>query len=233
MNIFGRQSEPRPEHIETVVGPTSNLRGTLRGEGGVRIDGGFEGAIETAGNVVIGENARVVADISGRNVTVGGAVKGNIDAAGRLEILSTGAVYGDVQVQSVMIDEGGQFHGVSRMRGLTHPALAAPVDEDELGSGAEVELLLDDEALEGTARPAREPPGGRDDPKASGDQGTSPDAGAPDNGSGHGEAGAVAGFDLKGVEMDIEPVIPDSAPAPAPADGTKGKGRRRRAKGSG
>ena len=71
-----------------------------------------EGYIEVAGNVVVGESGRVMADISGRNITVAGLVKGNITGTGRLEILATGQVIGDITVASVMIDDGGIFQGV-------------------------------------------------------------------------------------------------------------------------
>jgi cytoskeletal protein CcmA (bactofilin family) len=214
MNLFGRQSRSRePEHIETVIGPTANLRGTLRSDGGVRVDGAFEGLIETAGNVVVGDGARVIADISARNVTVAGAVKGNVQATGRLEILATGIVYGDVQVHGIMIDEGGQFHGVSRMRGLDHPALAAPAGHEPAPVPREngtVDLRLDDDALDVTARPARAAPAG------------TPDAGTADE------------FELDlddldlDLDMNIEPIIPNSEPE-AEAE-RPGGARRRRAR---
>jgi len=75
------------------------------------------------GNVIIGEAAKVVADITGRNISVAGAVRGNIKASGRLEILSTGQVWGDISVESFLIDEGGFFNGLSTMRGEMEPLL--------------------------------------------------------------------------------------------------------------
>jgi cytoskeletal protein CcmA (bactofilin family) len=159
--LFARDSRGSPhEAIETVVGPTADVRGTLRSDGGLRIDGIFEGVIEAAGNVVIGEGARVVADITGRNITVGGAVKGNVDGTGRLEILSTGAVYGDICVASVMIDEGGVFQGTSRMRGHEQRALIPPTDEAAPPAGVtepETRTVIE-EAIDVTARPVS-PPG--------------------------------------------------------------------------
>ena len=75
----------------------------------------------------------VNADIHGRTITVQGQVegnlfggeqvilhpscrvKGNITASGRLEILSTGRVWGDIMVSSLLIDEGGVLRGQSLM----------------------------------------------------------------------------------------------------------------------
>jgi cytoskeletal protein CcmA (bactofilin family) len=106
---------PASDRIENVIGPTATLVGELKCDGGVRIDGVFQGNLETMGNVIVGETAKVVADIVGRNISISGAVKGNISASGRLEILSTGIVWGDIDVASFLIDEGGVFSGRSEM----------------------------------------------------------------------------------------------------------------------
>ena len=117
------------DRIENVIGPAASFSGELKCEGGVRIDGVFQGSIETSGNVIIGEAAKVVADISGRNISVAGAVKGDIKANGRLEILSTGQVWGDISVESFLIDEGGFFNGLSTMHGEAEPFLAEEPSE--------------------------------------------------------------------------------------------------------
>ncbi len=123
---FFRRSEPRPptNKIENVLGPSSAGRGDLKAEGGIRIDGTFEGTVESQGNVIIGEEARVVADVSGFNITIAGTVEGEVKAIGRLEILATGRVSGDVQADSFLIEEGGVFHGQSlkdRAQGVVSP----------------------------------------------------------------------------------------------------------------
>lgn len=103
--------------IENVLGPTASFQGHLKSEGNVRIDGYFDGSIETTGNVIVGESAKVVADITASNVQVWGAVKGSIAASGRLEILPTGRVWGEIAATSLLIDEGGLFRGKSVMAG--------------------------------------------------------------------------------------------------------------------
>jgi len=107
---------PISDRIENIIGPTASFDGDLKCDGGVRIDGVLRGSVETMGNVIIAEAAKVVADITGRNISVAGAVRGNIKASGRLEILSTGQVWGDISVESFLIDEGGFFNGLSTMR---------------------------------------------------------------------------------------------------------------------
>lgn len=122
---------PASDRIENVIGPTATFIGELKCDGGVRIDGVFQGSLETMGNVIIGETAKVAADIVGRNISISGAVKGNINAMGRLEILSTGLVWGDIEVASFLIDEGGVFSGRSDMPAEFEPLLIAGEKEPQ------------------------------------------------------------------------------------------------------
>lgn len=114
--------------IETLIGPTANFKGTVQSDGGLRVDGVFEGNIQIAGNLIIGETGKVIAEVVAQNVSVAGALKGTVKAQGRLEILSSGRVWGDISVASFLIDEGGFFRGQSVMPGEPDmPLLEAPV----------------------------------------------------------------------------------------------------------
>ncbi|HUV95542.1 MAG TPA: polymer-forming cytoskeletal protein [Anaerolineae bacterium] len=118
--MFRRSSRPGMVggKVETILGPNTTYQGILRSDGNIRIDGVYEeGRIETAGNVIIGASAKVVAEIVANSIQVWGAVRGDITARGRLEILSGGRVWGDVRVVSLLIDEGGVFQGRVVMAG--------------------------------------------------------------------------------------------------------------------
>ncbi|MFQ5812536.1 MAG: polymer-forming cytoskeletal protein [Anaerolineae bacterium] len=118
MPIFKRNkfTPPPPGQVETVVGPTTNFKGTVQNDGGLRVDGVFEGMVETGGNLIVGEEAKVMADIVAYNVSVAGSIKGNIKA-NRVEVLSTGRVWGDIAVKSFLVDEGGFIRGEIIMEG--------------------------------------------------------------------------------------------------------------------
>jgi cytoskeletal protein CcmA (bactofilin family) len=154
MGLFGSQQAPATDDVENVVAANTTLEGTLRSDGGVRIDGTLEGLVECAGNVVIGEGARVVANITARNVIVAGLLKGNIDATGKLEILPTGQIHGDISVSSVAIHEGGIFHGKSLMRGLAPTALEAGEMELE-PAHAPGQVVIEPSLLDDTSDRAR------------------------------------------------------------------------------
>lgn len=97
--------------IDSVLGPNTSYNGTIKSDENLRIDCIYQGYIETAGNVIVGPSAQVFADIVANAVQVWGTVCGNIKTGGLLEILPTGRVWGDVDVLSLTIDEGGIFRG--------------------------------------------------------------------------------------------------------------------------
>ncbi len=120
--MLGKSKSAPIDKIETVIGPNTNFKGKLVCDGSVRIDGVCEeGVIKTAGNIVIGPQARVAADLIAENVSVSGAVTGKITTSGRLEILSTGKVWGDVDVGSFLLDEEGYFRGRLVMKDEPEP----------------------------------------------------------------------------------------------------------------
>ncbi len=117
-----RKNTPQPpptfspaERVTSVLGPGINWQGNLRGSGGVRIEGTFEGEILIRGLVVVGETGRVTCEnLQANTVIVAGAVRGNITAE-KLEIRSTGRVWGDVTVVAFATEEGAFLRGSVRM----------------------------------------------------------------------------------------------------------------------
>lgn len=106
--------------IETVLGPGVHYKGTLNGAAGVRIEGSFDGSINIKGPVVITDGAKVTADIQASAVLVGGSVKGNI-TAGKVEILSTGRVWGDLTTSAFASEEGAFLRGSVKMEDEAPP----------------------------------------------------------------------------------------------------------------
>ncbi len=111
MRFFrAREERPSPAHLEVIIGPGASFRGELESQGSIRIDGFYEGTIKTQANVILGESARVSANITARAVSVSGAFKGSIQAD-RVELLAGGRIWGDITVKSFLLDEGGYIKG--------------------------------------------------------------------------------------------------------------------------
>jgi cytoskeletal protein CcmA (bactofilin family) len=103
------------ERVTSVLGPGIIWKGNLRGSGGVRIEGAFEGDITLRGLVVIGETGRVTCEnLRANSVIVAGTVNGSITAE-KLDIRSTGRVWGDVIVVALATEEGAFLRGQVRM----------------------------------------------------------------------------------------------------------------------
>lgn len=99
----------------TILARDDSLSGKLHLKGGGQVLGHFAGEIESDGDLVIGPEARVEADIRGARITVAGQVKGNVVATGRLKITSTGRLEGDATVGALVVQEGGVHYGVIRV----------------------------------------------------------------------------------------------------------------------
>ena len=140
--------------IQNLLGPNTSFQGTLKSDENLRIDGVYEGRIETAGNVIIGPSARVLADIVADSVQVWGALRGTIVARGRLEILPSGRVWGDVRVASLLIDEGGVYHGQCKMgEEELEPLTLLEASQASLGSEDSLRLEGDGSAAAGSLEP--------------------------------------------------------------------------------
>lgn len=103
------------ERITTTLGKETNFNGTMRFTNSLKIDGKFEGRIESEGFLYIEDGALVKADIKVGSIVVGGVVHGDIIARDKLEMLSTGQVFGNVQTAKLKIADGVVFEGKCEM----------------------------------------------------------------------------------------------------------------------
>lgn len=117
---------PAQSAIESTIGPNTHIKGDIQGDGGLRIDGVVEGTVEITGNLVISESAKIRAEIKANNVSIAGAVQGNV-SANRVEILDTGRVWGDMTIKALLINEGAYLRGQTFMsQDMQPPKLEAP-----------------------------------------------------------------------------------------------------------
>jgi cytoskeletal protein CcmA (bactofilin family) len=120
--------DAQPERVDSVLGSGLSLQGELTGMGGLRIDGAFDGDIGLRGIVVIGETGRVTCkELRVTTLIVSGSLKGDV-VAQRVEITSSGRVWGDVTTTSFSTHEGAFLRGKITME-----------EELDLGLGPEPE----------------------------------------------------------------------------------------------
>ena len=154
----------QPIGHETILGTNSTFKGELKSKANVRIDGTFEGSIDIDGNIMVGETAKIVADIQARNMRIAGAIRGNI-TGNKIELLRTGRVWGDISATAITTEDGAFIDGKIAMLG--HPAgkqgfagslpapevsILMPMAEDVInGEPVEAELIEDDSAASSSA----------------------------------------------------------------------------------
>ena len=137
--VSGSNGGPEPhggDQGATVLGRDDALSGRLQLKSDGQVLGNFSGHIECDGDLLIGPEAHVEADVRSVKVTIAGFLRGNVVAVSRLKITNTGRLEGDARVGALVVQEGGVHHGVIRV----HPE-GVPDREDEI-------------VVDSTARPA-------------------------------------------------------------------------------
>ena len=133
--MFKRNSQSTPppavqtvERITSVLGAGVIWQGSIVGSGGVRVEGTFEGQIALKGLLVVGETGKVTCEnVKAVNVIVAGAIKGNITAQ-KVEIRSSGRVWGDIITSAFATEEGAFLRGQIRMEDAVDLGLDGPVE---------------------------------------------------------------------------------------------------------
>lgn len=94
-----------------ILGKGLIFRGELTGEGDLQLQGHVEGKIAVIGTVSIPKGASIQADISATEIIVAGAVRGNLMASAKVQVLPTAQHLGNVQCKSLVIAEGAVVNG--------------------------------------------------------------------------------------------------------------------------
>jgi cytoskeletal protein CcmA (bactofilin family) len=79
------------------------------------IDGEVQGTIKSAGALIIGEHARIRAEINAAAVIVRGTVEGNVFASERCALEAGATLCGDVEAPRLAVDENANFQGSAKI----------------------------------------------------------------------------------------------------------------------
>jgi cytoskeletal protein CcmA (bactofilin family) len=113
--------------LNALLGRGSEFEGKLTFDGTVRIDGKFTGTIVTNDVLVVGEGAKVAAEITCGSIIVHGEVNGNVRARNTVELHQPARMRGNIETPSLMVEKGVIFEGQTKMEGIEKaPAKPAP-----------------------------------------------------------------------------------------------------------
>jgi len=108
----GSQAMPIASQGSTRIGKTFTVKGEIRSKEDLLIDGQVEGRLDMSRNrLVVGPDGSVRAGISAREVDVQGVVNGNVEATERIILRKNSKLVGDLEMASVVIEDGAYFKG--------------------------------------------------------------------------------------------------------------------------
>ncbi len=121
---------------DLLLGEGAEFEGKLTFAGTVRIDAKFKGSIFTNDVLVVGEHAKIDADITCGTVIVYGEVNGNIKAKAAVELHHPAKLRGNVESPSLAIDKGVVFQGESKMGPPEKPSSVRPAASNGTSASA-------------------------------------------------------------------------------------------------
>jgi excisionase family DNA binding protein len=136
---------------EKILDVNATMQGTMifKDPVNLRINGEFEGKLDTKGTLTIGSNAQVKADINGEDITIAGKVTGNIVATKRINIIPPAQVAGDISTPVLAVSEGAVLNGKCSMSALSDYTAASGKSRamalDEVARYLEVDISLVEE----------------------------------------------------------------------------------------
>src|ERR1700744_3769294 len=110
------------------IGKAVKIIGQIFTKEDLYVDGDVEGTIESQDNkVTVGPNGRVQAGIKAREVVILGQVKGNVEAADKVDIRKDARLEGDIVSARISIEDGAFFKGsIDIRKAEVKPSSAAP-----------------------------------------------------------------------------------------------------------
>jgi cytoskeletal protein CcmA (bactofilin family) len=112
--------------VVACIGKSLRIEGKIVSQEHLTIDGHVEGTIEVGDHdVVVGADARVKANLTGRTITVSGTVTGNLTAADRIVLQSSALVDGDIATPRLSMADGAVVRGRVNARGNANKRAAA------------------------------------------------------------------------------------------------------------
>ncbi len=115
MAFFGKKKKkPAPMNSASIITPGTSIKGEIRCEGNILLNGEFEGSIISQSEVVVGKSGRVTGEIQSAKLLVSGEFRGNYTGE-VIDIMPYGKVYGDVKVNNIIIEPNAVFEGETKI----------------------------------------------------------------------------------------------------------------------
>ena len=114
------------EELNGFMDEGTEFLGELRFRNTFRVDGRLRGRIVSDNTLVVGESARIEADIDCGVVSIRGSVVGHVQGRQRIELLAGARVQGTLVAPKLVIEDGAVFEGDCEMAPVSRPTAGEP-----------------------------------------------------------------------------------------------------------
>ena len=116
LEVTKNMIEDKKGQSETIIAQGAHFKGLISCPDQLFVMGSVEGDIDCGGLIIVGDKARIKANIYARKVIIGGEVKGDIKSAEYVEIKPTGRLIGNLNAAKIKLSGGCFFEGESTMQ---------------------------------------------------------------------------------------------------------------------
>ncbi|MBP6909135.1 MAG: polymer-forming cytoskeletal protein [Candidatus Saccharicenans sp.] len=120
-------------HLAGLIDQGTELKGELNFRGSFRIEGYFQGKINSDSMLIIGEKGKVEAEVKVGELIINGEIHGNLQAKEKIEVHNKGRVYGTLITPKLLIEEGSYLEANCQTVKVEDegPSRAAEVKEEK------------------------------------------------------------------------------------------------------
>lgn len=105
----------RGSELNTIIGKGTQIKGNLKVQNSLRIDGSVVGDVQSTDTVIVGKDGEVRGQVKGKHVLLAGKVNGNVLASDRVYLETKAVIQGDIRAARLVVDEGALFDGKCNM----------------------------------------------------------------------------------------------------------------------
>ncbi|SRR5882724_403726 len=105
----------RPTPSGALLSRGVSIKGSVKFQNELLIDGEVEGTIDSTGTLTIGEHGRIRGEIRAKSVKVRGTVEGNIFVTERCELQAGCTLHSDIEAPRLMVGENVTFRGNAKV----------------------------------------------------------------------------------------------------------------------
>ena len=99
----------------TLISPGTVLRGDVKSENDLRIDGTIHGNVISSSKIVVGPSGFIEGNIQGNQADITGKVQGNIAVKDLLQLRGQSNVDGNISAGKLQVDPSDIFNGKCQM----------------------------------------------------------------------------------------------------------------------